>query len=113
MALHEQIENQPPNTSHRQLAEITGVPKSTIARAVQQQEKLRDERKLRRGQHGTFRKRKGESRDADVEEAHKVYVSVKLARRWVITISKQQTVVSMEMQVWERSQEGTRPEEQC
>jgi DNA-binding IclR family transcriptional regulator len=28
-ALLEQIKNQPPNTSHRQLADITGVPKST------------------------------------------------------------------------------------
>jgi hypothetical protein len=36
----EKIKNQPPNTSHRQLAQITEVPKSTTARATQQQERL-------------------------------------------------------------------------
>jgi hypothetical protein len=41
-ALPEKIKNQPPNTSHRELAKITGVPKSTIACVIQRQEKLRD-----------------------------------------------------------------------
>jgi plasmid maintenance system antidote protein VapI len=47
IALFGQVKNQPPNTSHRQLAEITGVPKSTIARVIQQQEKLQDKWTLR------------------------------------------------------------------
>jgi hypothetical protein len=37
IAVLEQIKNQPRNTSHHHLAEITGVPKSTIARIIQQQ----------------------------------------------------------------------------
>jgi hypothetical protein len=41
-ALLEKIKNQPPNTSHQQLEEITVVPKSTIAHVTQQQEKLHD-----------------------------------------------------------------------
>jgi DNA-binding IclR family transcriptional regulator len=40
IALLEKLKNQPPNTSDHQLAEISGVPKSTIARVTQQQEKL-------------------------------------------------------------------------
>jgi hypothetical protein len=54
------IRNQPSNTNHRQMAEITGVPKSTTARVTQQQEQLRDEWTLRRGQQGTSQKRKRE-----------------------------------------------------
>jgi hypothetical protein len=77
MALHEQIKTQPPNTSHRQLAEITGVPKSTIARVVQQQEKLRDEWALRHGQQGTSQKtEKCEGKDPDAEEALNQWFSI-------------------------------------
>jgi hypothetical protein len=47
IALLEEIKNQPPNPSRRQLMQITGVPKSTITRVTQQQEELRDEWKLR------------------------------------------------------------------
>jgi DNA-binding MurR/RpiR family transcriptional regulator len=43
ISLFEKIKNQPPNTSHRQLAEITGVSKSAVTRVVQQQGKLRVE----------------------------------------------------------------------
>jgi hypothetical protein len=43
IALLEKITNEPSNTSHCQLAEITGVSKSAIARVTQQQEKPRDE----------------------------------------------------------------------
>jgi hypothetical protein len=43
IALLEQIKNQQPNTSHPQLAEVTGVLKSKTASVKQQQEKLRDE----------------------------------------------------------------------
>jgi hypothetical protein len=35
IALLEQIKNQPPNTSHYQLVEITGVPKCTTAHVIQ------------------------------------------------------------------------------
>lgn len=50
--LLEQIKNQPPDTSHRQQAEITGVPKST-ERVIQQQEKLRSEWTLHLGKQET------------------------------------------------------------
>jgi hypothetical protein len=42
-ALLEKIKNQPANTSHHHLAEITGVLKSEIAYVIQQQEKLLNE----------------------------------------------------------------------
>lgn len=38
--LKKKLKNEPPNTSHRQLADIIGVPKSTIACVLQQQGKL-------------------------------------------------------------------------
>jgi hypothetical protein len=43
IAILEKIKNQPLNTSHHHLAEITGVLKSAIACVIQQQEKLLDE----------------------------------------------------------------------
>jgi hypothetical protein len=58
ISLLEQIKNQTSNTRHRQLAEITVVPKNTIVRVVQQQEKLRNELTLRHGQQGISPKRK-------------------------------------------------------
>jgi hypothetical protein len=42
IALLKKIENQSPNTIHRQLAELNGVSKSAIARIIQQQEKLQN-----------------------------------------------------------------------
>jgi hypothetical protein len=36
IALLEKLKNQVPNVSHHQLAEISGVPKSTIVHVVQQ-----------------------------------------------------------------------------
>jgi hypothetical protein len=62
------IKNQPPNTSHRQLVEITGVPKSTLAHVIQQQKKLQHEWTLCKGQQGISQKRKREGKDLDVEE---------------------------------------------
>jgi hypothetical protein len=62
ISLHEQIENQPPNTSYHQLTEITEAPKSTIAHVIQQQEKLWDEWTLRHGQQGTSKKWKREGK---------------------------------------------------
>jgi hypothetical protein len=40
IALLEQIKNQPPNISHSQLVETTGVPKSIIGCIIQWQKKL-------------------------------------------------------------------------
>jgi hypothetical protein len=40
IALLERTKNQLPNTIHHQLAEIAGMPKSTIAHVIQQQGKL-------------------------------------------------------------------------
>jgi hypothetical protein len=48
--LEKKIKNHLPNTSHCQLTEITVAPKSTTARAIQQQEKMRDKWKLIYGQ---------------------------------------------------------------
>ncbi|XP_067126959.1 tigger transposable element-derived protein 6-like [Centruroides vittatus] len=76
IALLEQIKSQPPNTSHRRLAEITGVPKSTIARMIQQQDKLKEEWALCKGQQRTSQKRKRKSKDPDVEEALNQWFSV-------------------------------------
>jgi hypothetical protein len=75
-ALLEKIKNQPPNTSHRQLVEITVAPKSTTARVIQQQEKLRDEWTLHNGQQGTSQKRKCEGKEPGVEEALNQWFSI-------------------------------------
>jgi DNA mismatch repair ATPase MutS len=40
IVLLEKVKNQSPDTSYGQLAEVTGVPKSKIARFIQQTEKL-------------------------------------------------------------------------
>jgi hypothetical protein len=82
IALLEHIKNQPPNTSHRQQAEITAVPKSTIARFIEQQEKRRDKWILREGQQGISQKRKREDKDPDVEEALNQWLSVVTACQW-------------------------------
>jgi hypothetical protein len=58
IALLEKIKNQRPNTNHRQLANISAVPKSTIVLVVQQQEKLRGEWTLSKRQHGISQKKK-------------------------------------------------------
>jgi hypothetical protein len=51
-SLLEQIKNLLPNTSHRQLVEVTGMPNATIACSVQQQEKLAIEWISRDGEQG-------------------------------------------------------------
>jgi hypothetical protein len=66
IALLDQIKGHSPNTSRR-LAEITGVPKSTIARLINQQDKLREEW-THDGKQGTSQKRKREGKDPDVED---------------------------------------------
>jgi hypothetical protein len=52
------------------------VPKSTIARVIQQHEKLRDEWALRHRQQVTSRKWKHEGKGPDVEEALNQWFSV-------------------------------------
>jgi hypothetical protein len=107
------------------LAEIIGMPNSTVARIIQQQEKLRNEWTLCHGQQGTTPRRELEGKVPDVEEALNQWFSIvtgqgvcvsgpvlrskseKLAKNWVIAISKQQMVVSMEMHVSDKIQEGT------
>ncbi|KFM73405.1 Tigger transposable element-derived protein 4, partial [Stegodyphus mimosarum] len=74
-ALLDKIKSQPPNTSHRRLAEITGVPKSTIPRVLRQESQLREELVLQEGQTGTSR-RKREEKDPDVEEALDQWFSI-------------------------------------
>ena len=75
IALLDKIKSQPPNTGYRQLAEITGVPKSTISRLLQQESQLREEFVLQEGQAGTS-KRKREGKDPDVEEALDQWFSI-------------------------------------
>ncbi|XP_035212025.1 tigger transposable element-derived protein 6-like [Stegodyphus dumicola] len=75
IALLDKIKSQPPNTSYRRLAEITGVPKSTISRVLRQESQLREELVLQEGQAGTS-KRKREGKDPDVEEALDQWFSI-------------------------------------
>jgi hypothetical protein len=76
IALLERIKHQPHNTCHHQLAEVTGEPKSTIARVVQQRVRLRNEWALCNGQEGTFQKRKREGKDPDVEDVLSHWFSI-------------------------------------
>ncbi|KII65534.1 hypothetical protein RF11_15163 [Thelohanellus kitauei] len=65
IALLDKIQSQPLNTSYRRLDEITGVPKSTIARKLVLQE----------GQAGTLQ-RKREGKDPDIIEALDQWFSI-------------------------------------
>ena len=69
------IKDQPSNTSIRQLAEITNVPKSTISRLLKEEKQLRDEWMLNEERPGTS-KRKREGKDPDVEEALDQWFSI-------------------------------------
>lgn len=104
--MKKKIKYKPPNSSHRQLAEIAEVLNSTIARVIQQRQEVRSEWPLRHGQQEYSPKQKHEGKDPNVEEAISVVTgqgvrvsgqmlkseSVELARRLVITISKQHMV---------------------
>ena len=77
IAILELIKKQPSNTSQRRLAEITGVPKSTVARIVQQQHKILHELTLyTKGERRLYQKRKREGKDPDVEEALSQWFSI-------------------------------------
>jgi hypothetical protein len=56
------------------------VPRSAIARVIQQQEKLRDERTLHHGQQETSQKRKREGKAPDFEEALNWWFSIATER---------------------------------
>ena len=71
----DKLKSQPFNSSYRRLAEITGVPKSTILRVLRQESQLREELVLQEGQAGTS-KRKREGKDPDVEEALDQWFSI-------------------------------------
>lgn len=80
IALLQKIKNQPPKTSHCQLAGLSGVPRSTTARVIQQQERLQNERTLRHGQQGSSQKCKHKDEDADVEDAFNHWFSIVTGR---------------------------------
>ena len=73
IAILELIKKQPANTSQRRLAEITGVPKSTVARIVQQQHELT---LYKKGERRLSQKRKRECKDPDVEKALSQWFSI-------------------------------------
>ena len=75
IALLDQIKDHSPSTSHRRLAENTGVPKPTIARLIHQQDKPREEWK-HDGKQGTSQKPKRESKASDVEDALNQWFSI-------------------------------------
>ena len=65
----DKIRQQPPNTSQRRLAEITGLAKTTTSRLLKQENGLRDEWAQCEGRRGTSHKRKRDGKDPDVDEA--------------------------------------------
>jgi hypothetical protein len=67
-ALLEQTNSQPPNISHNRLTDITGMPKSTVLRFMQQDEELSDEWVLREGQQGKSLNQKNEEKDQEFEK---------------------------------------------
>jgi hypothetical protein len=75
IALVDQIKGHLPSTSHRRLAEITGVPKPTIARLIHQQDKLQEEW-THDGKQGTSQKWKREGKDPDVEDTLNQWFSI-------------------------------------
>jgi hypothetical protein len=86
--LLEQIINHPPNTSHCQLAKITGVPKFTIACVIHQKGKLRDKWILCHEQQGASQKWKVECKAPDAEE---------VLSQWFSIVTEQDASVSSPM----------------
>lgn len=82
IAILDKIKNQPCNTSHRQLQEIIGVPKSTIGRLLSQQQKLREEWESRNDSNllKKEKKRKRDGKDPDVEKALDKWFSIVTGR---------------------------------
>lgn len=84
IALLDQIQSLPSKISARRLSEITGVPKSTLARLVSQKDKLR-ELWTKRQDLGWTKKRKREGKDPDVEDA---------LAKWFAMVSKDNVQVN-------------------
>jgi hypothetical protein len=72
IALLEQIKHKPPNNTHHQLVEVTGVAKLTIVQVIQQQDKLPDERTLHQRGQGSYQEQKCESQVIMITEEHVV-----------------------------------------
>jgi hypothetical protein len=117
IALLEKMKNQPPNASHRQLAEIIGVLRSTITYVLHRQEKLRGEWSLCHGQQRTSQNQKHDCKDVDDEEALNQWFSFVTGRCVHVSgptlknkseefQSNRWLVVSMDMQVWDKIQEA-------
>ena len=77
----DKIHLQPPGTSHRRLAEIFGIPKSTIGRLVRNESELRKQLLEEHAQRiKASRKRKRSGKGAEVDEALNRWLRVVLAR---------------------------------
>ncbi|XP_071056808.1 tigger transposable element-derived protein 6-like [Onthophagus taurus] len=75
IALLDKIKTLPVNISYRKIADITGVPRSTISRLLQQENQLREEWSVWEGRNG-ISKRKRDGKDPEVEEALDQWFSV-------------------------------------
>ena len=80
IALLDKIHSQPQGTSHRRLAELLAVPKSTIGRLVRQEQELRQRSSEEETQRVHPGKRKRCGKDPEVEEALKQWFSAVLAK---------------------------------
>ncbi|RXG69880.1 Tigger transposable element-derived protein 3 [Armadillidium vulgare] len=85
IALIEEIQNQPANTSHRQLAQITGVPKSTIGRVLQQKEKLQEKWELTDGHQGGSQKRERKRKAPEVDNPLYLWYSTAIQQGEYVT----------------------------
>lgn len=79
IALLDKTKSQPLNISHHSLVDITGVPKSTIALLLQQENQLCEEWSLHKEIPETS-KRKSDGKDPEVEEA---------LDQWFYTVTRQ------------------------
>ena len=78
IVLLRRIKKQSPNTSHRQLAEIIGIPRTTLKRILQDRDKLEVEWSSHKEaeQRNLHSKRKRKGKDPDIEEALGKWFSV-------------------------------------
>ena len=75
------IREQPPNTSHSQLAQITGEPWTTLVRILQDRDKLEVEwSSQEEAEQGNSHKRKRKGKDTNVEEAFGKWFSIATSR---------------------------------
>ena len=74
------INRQPPGTSHRRLAELFCVPKSTIGRLIRQEREIREKHSDEKAQQTRPGKRKRCGKDPEVEEALNRWFNAVLAK---------------------------------